>query len=73
MDNESWNNPQVWRATEQLASQMIGADPDGDPPQISGGSNLSDDQRALAFYLARSMARISRMVRDEIEYRRLIN
>ena len=70
MDNESWNNPHVQSAAKQIAEQVVSGQPN---PQISGGSNLSDDQRAMAFYLGRSLARISRMVRDEIEYRRLIN
>ena len=70
MDSESWNNPHVQSAATQIAEQVVSGQPN---PQISGAHNLSDDQRAMAFYLGRSLARISRMVKEEIEYRRLIN
>ena len=69
MNASNWNASPVWRAVKELLPQMVA---DESEPQISDVA-ISDDDRALAYYLARSFIRISAMVQDEIAYDRLIN
>jgi hypothetical protein len=77
MDNElpsnaeilSWHSPIVQRAVKELIPQLLAANPQ---PNISN-ADISPNERALAFYLARAFIRISAMVREEIAYARLIS
>jgi hypothetical protein len=61
MDN-AWNSPAVWRAVEKLVPQLQAG---AAAPEISD-ADISPNERALAFYLARALIRISGMVQDEI-------
>jgi hypothetical protein len=61
---ESWNNPHVQEAATQIAKQIIQGQPN---PQISDAHNLNNDQRAMAFYIGRSLVRISRMVKTNTD------
>ena len=78
MDSAKWNSPAVWQAVRELVPQML-ADRPG-PSRIVplyrmwrsiSDIDLSDNERALAWYLARSFIRISAMVQEEIAYTRL--
>ena len=67
MNSANWNSPAVWQAVRELVPQMLADSPS---PSISD-VDLSDNDRALAWYLARSFIRISAMVQEEIAYTRL--
>ena len=72
MNNQSmdkWNNPKVRRAIEEIVPEMMA---NVDEPEISDAT-MSDDERAMAYYIARSFVRIVPMVVDEIDYMRLIS
>ena len=66
---EKWNNPKVWRAIREIVPEMMANVPE---PEISDAT-MSDDERAMAYYIARSFVRIVPMVVDEIDYMRLIS
>jgi hypothetical protein len=66
---EKWNNPKVRRAVEEIVPAMMA---NVDEPEISDAT-MSDDERAMAYYIARSFVRIVPMVVDEIDYMRLIS
>ena len=66
---DKWNNPKVRRAVEEIVPAMMA---NVDEPEISDAT-MSDDERAMAYYVARSFVRIAPMVVDEIDYMRLIS
>jgi hypothetical protein len=66
---DKWNNPKVRRAVEEIVPAMMA---NVDEPEISDAT-MSDDERAMAYYIARSFVRIVPMVVDEIDYMRLIS
>jgi hypothetical protein len=66
---DKWNNPKVRRAVEEIVPEMMA---NVDEPEISDAT-MSDDERAMAYYIARSFVRIVPMVVDEIDYMRLIS
>ena len=66
---EKWNNPKVWRAIREIVPEMMANVPE---PEISDAT-MSDDERAMAYYIARTIVRIVPMVADEIAYMRLVN
>jgi len=80
MNSANWNSPSVWQAVRELVPQLL-ADSPG-PAGIArlysawksiSDIDLSDNDRALAWYLARSFIRISAMVQEKIAYTRLIS
>ena len=54
--NNAWNSPQVRLAVKDLIPQIISAQPE---PRISEDIVLNDNEKALSFYLAKAMVRIS--------------
>jgi hypothetical protein len=63
-----WSDPIIQKGIEELLAQMKGGESN---PTITNDS-ISDNERALAHYIARAIMRIAPMVHDEIEYMRLI-
>ena len=66
---EKWNNPKVRRAVEEIVPAMMANVPE---PEISDAT-MSDDARAMAYYIARTIVRIVPMVADDIAFMRLVN
>lgn len=64
--NDSWNDPRIWDAATQLIPQIM----EGHPMPSIARATLTNNELALAHYLAHALHKITNMTIAELEIMR---
>ena len=68
MDNANWADPRILSAAANMAHRIQA----GDSSPAVDDDDMDDNERALAHYLGRTMAKLSQLVQNEILCARLL-